>query len=225
MPGRSALVAPMIVILAGALAADCAWARGRGGGHGGGKRGGGAHAGATAGGGARAAHVGTASGGGERMARANSSTAGGAPAAGGGASAAQARGASAGALHAGGVRLALGAGVGGLLALGAFPRIDGRFYGNPPPRAGAAVGIAAFWEAPPPNYPAPVVVVPYHPSEYIETGRDQAIVTPPRDFWYFCPDANGYFPHVDDCPGGWELVAPPGMAPTRWLGNPVTSDQ
>lgn len=29
--------------------------------------------------------------------------------------------------------------------------------------------------------------------------------------WYYCPAANGYYPYVASCPGGWETVpaAPP----------------
>ena len=123
----------------------------------------------------------------------------------------------AGAPAGGGGRAAFARAGGGFLAfgaLGALSRIDGRFYGVPPPRTGAAVGIAVFWEVPPPNYPAPVVVVPYHPPEYIEMGPDAPVVAPPKHFWYFCPDTGGYYPYVEDCPEGWELVAPPGAVPT-----------
>jgi hypothetical protein len=103
--------------------------------------------------------------------------------------------------------------LGALGPFGAFPRIDGRFYGVPPPRTGAAVGLAALWEVPPPNYPAPVVIVPYRPPEYVETDPDAPVVAPPKNFWYFCPDAGGYYPYVEECPEGWELVAPPGALP------------
>lgn len=26
--------------------------------------------------------------------------------------------------------------------------------------------------------------------------------------WYFCPESNGYYPYVKQCPGGWQRVAP-----------------
>ncbi len=27
-------------------------------------------------------------------------------------------------------------------------------------------------------------------------------------YWYFCPDANNYYPYVKQCPGGWKRVNP-----------------
>jgi len=194
------VAAVLVVILAGALAADTVWAaRGGRGGHSGGKRGGAAHAGAPSAGGARAPAHGKAGGGRAAAASPASMHAAGAPA---------------GSAHAGGGRTVIIRGGGGLFALGAFHRADGRYFGHPPQRTGTLVGLAALWQYPPPGYPAPAVVVPYIPSEYIEMGPgEQPVVVPPQGYWYFCPDESGYYPHVDDCPGGWELVAPPGGVP------------
>ena len=213
MTGRSGLAAALALFLAGALVADSLWARGRGG-HSGGKRGGGAHASAPAGGGAR---MGAArQGGGASMMAARPTGGASIPAArqaaGAPAAASVAAAAPAAAAHAGGRRAF--AARGGFFVPGAFPRADGRYFGHPVLRTGALVGIAAMWAVPPPGYPAPVVVVPYIPSEYLEIGPDdRPVVTPPQGYWYFCPDASGYFPHVEECPGGWELVTPPGMVP------------
>jgi hypothetical protein len=38
----------------------------------------------------------------------------------------------------------------------------------------------------------------------------QAAPAPPQQlgWWYFCPGANGYYPYVRECPGGWQRVSP-----------------
>lgn len=58
-----------------------------------------------------------------------------------------------------------------------------------------------------PYYPAPgAYVAPpaYYPqaTEYVE----QAPVA--QGFWYFCAESRAYYPQVQDCPGGWQRVAP-----------------
>ena len=35
----------------------------------------------------------------------------------------------------------------------------------------------------------------------------------PINPWYYCTEANGYYPEVDRCPGGWILVTPPPTVP------------
>ncbi|MGZ5151041.1 MAG: hypothetical protein ACXWI6_13460, partial [Burkholderiales bacterium] len=27
-------------------------------------------------------------------------------------------------------------------------------------------------------------------------------------YWYYCPAYRAYYPYVQDCPGGWQAVAP-----------------
>ncbi len=66
----------------------------------------------------------------------------------------------------------------------------------------------------PPYYPyyyppAPVVVSP--PPVYIDNGSAAAVpAAPPQsggNYWYYCRDAQGYYPYVKECPGGsWERV-------------------
>jgi hypothetical protein len=34
-----------------------------------------------------------------------------------------------------------------------------------------------------------------------------AVAAPPA-YWYYCAAAAGYYPYVQHCPGGWELVLP-----------------
>jgi hypothetical protein len=55
-----------------------------------------------------------------------------------------------------------------------------------------------------PYYAPPTVVVPQEPQEYIMRD-DQEDET---GYWYYCKDANGYYPYVKRCPGGWMKVVP-----------------
>lgn len=53
-----------------------------------------------------------------------------------------------------------------------------------------------------PYYSAPTVVVPEE-QEYISPAPQQE-----TGYWYYCKDANGYYPYVKSCPGGWLRVVP-----------------
>lgn len=86
------------------------------------------------------------------------------------------------------------------------------------------VMIGPYWGAPwhypphyyyPPYYAYPPVVVQQQaPQVYIE--QQQAPVAPPpapvaaapANYWYYCPAAQGYYPYVKECPGGWQKVLP-----------------
>jgi hypothetical protein len=69
-------------------------------------------------------------------------------------------------------------------------------YGNP------------FWYAPaaPYVYTSPVVVQPAQPPVLIQQ-------QPQQQYWYFCQEANGYYPSVQQCPSGWMQVLPQGAPP------------
>ena len=56
-------------------------------------------------------------------------------------------------------------------------------------------------------YYPPVVTVPYSPPTYIEQGGGQSPAQS-QGYWYYCTDANAYYPYVKVCPGGWQRVAP-----------------
>ena len=70
----------------------------------------------------------------------------------------------------------------------------------------------------PPVQPAPMI--------YIEQGDDPQTQTQEApinsgqntqgSWWYYCADANAYYPNVNQCPGGWLRVAP---QPPSDLGN------
>jgi len=55
-------------------------------------------------------------------------------------------------------------------------------------------------------YPAPVIVQ-QQPSVYVEQPQAQPS-QPPAGYWYYCAEANGYYPYVKECPAGWQRVAP-----------------
>ena len=62
---------------------------------------------------------------------------------------------------------------------------------------------------PAPVYAPPVVVVPPEPTVYVEQGSAAANPAEPvAGYWYFCREANNYYPYVKECPGGWQQVAP-----------------
>jgi len=63
----------------------------------------------------------------------------------------------------------------------------------------------AYYYPPPVYYypAAPVYVQPPAPPVYVE--RSDTIPEGPGT-WYFCREANGYYPYVKQCPGGWMRV-------------------
>jgi len=52
-----------------------------------------------------------------------------------------------------------------------------------------------------PAYPAPVVVESPAP---VYQQQPQAA----QQSWYYCQDPQGYYPYVQQCPRGWQPVAP-----------------
>lgn len=79
-------------------------------------------------------------------------------------------------------------------------------------RFGIGIGIPAPWYyAPPPvyypyAYYPPAYVVPA-PSAYVEQAPSNVYSTRPGpSVYYYCAAANGFYPYVRECPGGWEQV-------------------
>ncbi|WP_446810269.1 hypothetical protein ACH50O_01340 [Methylomonas sp. 2BW1-5-20] len=97
----------------------------------------------------------------------------------------------------------------------------GHFGGHFYPRFGLYLGAPLF---PRPYYPAypyypyyprygyyppEIVTVPAQPPIYIERERDVPQSNPlPEGYWYYCNDPAGYYPYVNQCPGGWQQVEP-----------------
>ena len=57
-------------------------------------------------------------------------------------------------------------------------------------------------------YPPAVVTVPASPPVYIEQGGGQPAPQSQSNYWYYCADAQAYYPYVKECPGGWQQVSP-----------------
>lgn len=77
-----------------------------------------------------------------------------------------------------------------------------------------------WWGAPYPyaypySYPPPVVIR-QEPQEYIQ----QPAAQPQQQYWYYCPDPQGYYPNVKRCPKGWMKVLPTAPVP----GPPETKE-
>lgn len=67
---------------------------------------------------------------------------------------------------------------------------------------------------PPYYYPPAVVTVPTEPPVYVERGETAGPAPRASDSWYYCADPQGYYPYVEQCPGGWQAVPPrPPAAP------------
>ncbi|MEK6243386.1 MAG: hypothetical protein AABM33_02710 [Pseudomonadota bacterium] len=72
-----------------------------------------------------------------------------------------------------------------------------------------------YYDSPSYYYP-PHVYYPPTPPVYIEQGGSPSYAVPPQSqyqpdsqsYWYYCQASRGYYPHVQNCPGGWQRVAP-----------------
>ena len=92
-----------------------------------------------------------------------------------------------------------------------------RGHGHGHVRFGVMIG--PYWGAPwhypphyyyPPYYP-PVVLQAPAPQVFIEqapVAPPASIASAPVSYWYYCAAAQGYYPYVKDCPGGWQKVLP-----------------
>jgi hypothetical protein len=68
------------------------------------------------------------------------------------------------------------------------------------------------------GYPAPIYPYPdpYQPPEMGAGDPPPAMATAPAPkTWYFCEGANGYYPYVASCPGGWKTVPANPAAPPQ----------
>jgi hypothetical protein len=94
-------------------------------------------------------------------------------------------------------------------------RGHGFHHGFRGPRVAIGIGIGAgpFWGPywgwgpywPRYAYP-PVVIAP--PPVVVQPSQQLPVQPPPPQFWYYCHNPKGYYPYVQQCPGGWRQVAP-----------------
>jgi len=97
--------------------------------------------------------------------------------------------------------LLAGAGIGSAWA-------DHGYYGHGHTRFGVVVGVPfGPWYYPPPYYYPPYSpVVIERPPVYVEQSAPPQ--TAQAGYWYYCAAAKAYYPYVNECPGGWQRVAP-----------------
>jgi len=60
-----------------------------------------------------------------------------------------------------------------------------------------------------PYYNSPPVVIRQEPVEYVHQPAPQ----PEQQYWYYCPEPQGYYPNLKKCPSGWMKVLPAPAAP------------
>ena len=79
---------------------------------------------------------------------------------------------------------------------------------------GAVLGaiLGGYWRPYAYGYPygyayPPVVAVP-STQVYVQPSAPAAAQPPPSASWYYCDNPRGYYPYVQQCPGGWRAVAP-----------------
>jgi hypothetical protein len=91
-------------------------------------------------------------------------------------------------------------GHGGFHGSGGFHHFSGPHFHNH-----AFIGGGVFF-APSFFYPPPVYYDPPPAVQYVEP--PPANSTPEPGYWYYCPGSNQYYPYTQECPGGWQPVAP-----------------
>jgi hypothetical protein len=80
------------------------------------------------------------------------------------------------------------------------------FHGRSVIFVGGFLSPWPYYYFPPPLYYSP-------PPVYIEQMPLDPDVQP---YWYYCPSSRAYYPHVRECPEGWQPVTPqpPNPSPT-----------
>lgn len=80
---------------------------------------------------------------------------------------------------------------------------------------GFGFGFPGYWYAPgpyyyPPAYPYsyPAYGYPAAPTSYVEQAAPPMPAQPQGQWWYYCAEAQAYYPYVRECAGGWQRVAP-----------------
>ncbi len=108
----------------------------------------------------------------------------------------------------------------GILAAETASAQGGHRYGShrhgPRVHFGFVFGPPVYWHYPGPYnyypppyyYHPPVVAAPAAPTTYIERGDARSGPEQAQDYWYYCPEAQAYYPYVKQCAGGWQKVAP-----------------
>jgi len=89
------------------------------------------------------------------------------------------------------------------------------------PVIGLGLGVGMWELSRPYYYPYghyyydPPVIIQQQPSEVYIQQAPEAAPQPVQEpvYWYYCPDPQGYYPYVKQCPKGWMRVIPTPPAP------------
>ena len=65
------------------------------------------------------------------------------------------------------------------------------------------------WYPYPYYYAPPPVIIQQQPPVYVQPQQ------PEDTYWYYCPDPQGYYPYIRECPGGWMKVVPQTTPPQQ----------
>lgn len=82
--------------------------------------------------------------------------------------------------------------------------VGGHHFGRARLGFGVFVAGPAFY--PPLPYYPPDALATSEPPVYIELGTSAP--DRPAGYWYYCADAQAYYPYVKECAGTWQPVAP-----------------
>ena len=70
-------------------------------------------------------------------------------------------------------------------------------------------GYGRFFLSPYYAYHPRKVEVPREPPVYVQRQNiEQSATRPQANYWLYCSNPKGYYPHVKKCPDGWLPVAP-----------------
>jgi len=77
-------------------------------------------------------------------------------------------------------------------------------------RVGVTIGIGPYWGLYGYPYAYPYAYpYTYPPQVYVQPSQQLSIQPPSSPpAWYYCDNPQGYYPYVQQCPGGWRTVAP-----------------
>ena len=86
--------------------------------------------------------------------------------------------------------------------------------------SGFFVGFPYYWPyySYPPYYSSSAGIIPATPPVYIQQGTVPKVQSLESNSWDFCSNPKGYYPHVKECPAGWQRIEPQpiGQEPGYW---------
>ncbi len=56
-------------------------------------------------------------------------------------------------------------------------------------------------------YASPPVIIQQKPPVYVQPEQQE------ENYWYYCPDPQGYYPYIRNCESGWMKVVPDATPP------------